>query len=984
MINVTSVVPSKAVIEKFVKNYYNGIDEQTKNLVVDKIYDKCLGKNVTMSSQIKSAYDNFQLLYRRMATYELANQTNSLVQHFKAVYDKCKTNKPYAYPFGGVTELLAQMQADDRSYLDKEFIIKAYVTELYNNDRNLNTINGRMLKVSVLNAKIEKATNAILRFVIAAEKGVGRKTSLNMEEEYVYDRVMPLVNKQLQENSYNSNKIMQESAFISQAMGINNYIPKPQMMENMYRVNLDLTELSENNINVDEIRENINLLMQFISRKVKGDNFVKSAYKLELIGGNENEWTPSTLKVAKSNHADESQRLVEQFINTLYTYNLANLNLNVSEGDFKKNLKEYIAKDVNLTNGADKYTLLKASKTSNKYKESTELRALINTLNMSKFFLGKDALKVVEKELTSKICDGLACLNSSAIEKFSYYYDTITDLVRNTPKDNFHRINNELQNLCDICLKDVVSKFTTEERTKLQSMVKVVETLQAIAIKKYEDDKFDLATKAINSTVPVSIVELAKQESELNSIVTLSLIKNVIADGNEFHKSIVYLMKDKKMDFEEIPNFKKVKKSEYRNVLFNWFKSIYTSKGYNFENEVDDLMDFTITKQTSENNKSELVKAKTSINKLIEGKLFNKQELDSHIIEFLNNRLAQNDNILSPVFNYLDLEKVSSKYNANGLITDENLDLLMEIANDEANISNQIDINSNKLSVVLDMLNNKLLELDEKMENTVCASKNDVAEFAHMKHTAICLCDMLQGLKECELVIDPARYEEFRRNCKTSLGLRLNSAIAYSVGSSKEGYARKTNPDLIYKNFPEIKEEDRKKYNNFIANMSRYWSIYSGNKSMVNDEGRYFTIINYLSDFVTNLNELILKKIESSQEGRKEILYCGAKKDYDKLEKLARDVVAKFVEKEYGKTFKSSAQATDYYIDSVILTVAQAYEIALQQKDEKLRRRAIMDIGSKVLPEIKKNFAEFELYSDEKEVEIEEAVAELEAVAVEG
>ena len=1012
------IIPSEETIKKFVDEYNlvtrSNLTENELNEVKEDICNKV--KNPygakLRSIHFQKIYAAFEKSYKRVIALKLFNEVSKLKSDLKNQIASCNKNKVMSVqaPLGGVADLLNDIATYNRAYVDKRKAIKSYVTMQYKN-----SLNPEKAKDA---SKIDKVTNVIYNYITDNTKS---KTFSGPEKE-VYNKIEKDLKKLFLDGNYSYNEILNESEYVAKTLNNLRYVPQPKVNLEL-GLKLNLSQLNQTNEQlISSSKKELENIKKFVALKYDYENVKKNALKIEYIEDEINTFNSKKLFIGRKNVNSSSSEYVNnvnEAVNILFAYNLKACN--AKKEDLKKEMINFAKTGIEISSNVDKKDFLQGVKTFEDFRQFNYVNALINTLNMSKLFLGEDALKVVETQLTEQICDGLLFLNGTPEERFNTYLERVSNLILEVTEDNFDLLKEDIMENIKECL---IQPVNFEKHSKnLKTLDKMLEVCQL----KYNNTRSIQLKDLLANNITREEVELTNSEKMLSTVMSMYLVNKTARESMDFHKMVLNMTSQKNQDFLNFgkPN-KKSTKSEIREYYLSKFQEHYESKGYVFRNEVKSLKDLTTSKQVRKEHiygvkyyKKGFVSGK--VQDLVEDNYFN-NNANKQVEERLNNFIVEKDGLMRTVGYFAKTENI---LNENENLTNGK-DLFDMV--DYVDKKYPISFNSIKYNKVLNVLTNDINEVKAITETIVTANHKEVKEFTRINNELnylqtiseeiseekapvklIELKDIIKEENKEEVVnnansviylpeslnkevkpeekleknkevvnkvidddIDTSRIDEYMKKCKISVGARLNSAVANSLGASKKSFERRTNPNLIYKEFDNVVNEDRKEYNNVIANLCTCWTVHEENKGLVKDDGYYFATINQISNFLNNINELVIYAIAKLPNGIDVLSRSAHKGNYTKLNEAMNVAFNNFVKETYNKEFSNPADGTKYFMDKMIIDVSAKYIEASKQTDVK-KKKVIINSVKDVLETLKNSLVSYN--KAEKEQTNEEALS---------
>lgn len=966
--NIEKIMPTFDIVKNFIDTNFSS-NEIKSDALSQKVLNAYKGEKVVFDETETKVYNAFNDFYKNSNVVFLTRALSSLLNNIDESIENCDSlnHEKRKIPLDSVSNLLSNINFSERFLLNKRVALNQEINNILSskkfNDYLLNT-------KSKFNAKNIKNVED---FYLG-----NNDAPLNHIENVMYSQLSNKMKKIEAIDKYDFGRLNDEINFMLKSLNINSdALPNGKIYNNLH---FNISSLYTDDELKRQTQQDLDTIRAYVEGKVIAKTFKKLGAKVQY-SKEKNAFDSKNIYIAtdnlKSYENDEYKNIMES-INILYTYNLKNaFSLLEDNKDFnnyiKANLKDYVMNEKELQQ-------LQQYDFSKNQEVFVQAIALIDTLNMSKMFLNRNSLEVVEKNLTSLISNSLLDLSCTDIDKFNFYFDRINKIVKASTNENFAEYKDELKSLTENC-KNAFAKLGKNAQVESQIRMKVVNDLSNVLSKRYsfEGNESTQAKSTMKNIIQKQSNSKYLTDELANRLVLLKLTEMTKNDISELKKSLTYLGLTTKSYFYNMfinaSSVSKMTAKEFQSKMFASFKAILENKGFSYDDNCTSFTDLLFGAQSRAEDSS-LIKYYS--NGVLSGNLFDLIEgAEIEIDDKLNFNSVLNASM--DKFNYTksmimagELKKSLDLFNTTSL-TDKQLSYAIaradEISKDKNVIDSTVDTN-----FIVNTVLEKINAVKEEKNVHICATNGELVSIAKdlgfIKNINETLTQLKETNSNIRANIQTLNKEDFskeklgsyRQLCKSSISKKLSNALAKGLGAHNvvvKNFDRNKNPELIFANFPEFSDSDKKQLANVISNIARFYSVTDKNKNTIHDEGNFFSVINLISNTLKTLSETILRKIESSADGKYVIPGSAKSKDYSLLNQKVNELISEFVEKEYGKTF-SAEESLDYFVDKMIIDVAQSYQ---QSKSEKQSVRELRN-------NLKTNVLDKMISQFEKEVEI--------------
>lgn len=936
--SVEKIMPTLDIVKNFIDNNYSDKNVNSSDLAqrVLKVYN---GDKVIFNDEEANIYNAFKDFYKSTNVTFLTKALSSLLNNIDASIEDCDKNNHELrkVPLDSVANLLSNINYSERFLLNKKVPLVQEINSI------LNSSDFKQFLASTKSKFGEKNIKNVVDFYLG-----NNGYPLTHVENKMYNQLSNKMRKVEALNKYNFGRLNDEVSYMLKSFNIDKTAyPDEEFYKNL---NFDISSLYTDEDLIKATQKDLDAVRAFVQSSVSTKSFSKPKVKVQYCKDENNfngkEIFISTLNLDK--YENNEYKNIMEAVNILYTYNLKNIcELLPTEKQFDKYIKSHLNDYV--MNSSDMQQL-KHFDFSNKQDEFVQIIALINTLNMSEVFLNKKSLEVVEKNLTSCISNLMLNVACTDVDRFNYYFDQINKIVKESTNDNFMLYKQDLKDLTTKC-KVAFNRLGDKAKADSKLRMKVVNDLATTVLNKnysFVGNESTQAKAKMKNVIQKQSNALFLTEELANRFVLYKITELAKSNINELKNSLALLSLTSKSYFYNMfvdaKLAKKMDANEIRNEIFNNFKALLTNKGYAYENSCSTFTDLFFGAKSRAEDASLI---KYYANGVLSGNLFDLLEGTEINIE---DKLNFNDilNASMDKFNYSnsliyagELKKAVEQYGSLSL-TNKDLATAIDQADEISKDKHVVDASVN-LDSVINLLVDKVNNIKEEENVHICATNSELVSIAKDLILVNNIKDTLSQLKDTNVNIQTVNKEDvkgdkfvaYRQICKSSVSKKLSNAVAKGLGSHNvvvKNFDRNKNPELIFANFPAIENADKKELSNIINNIARYYSVTDKNKKTIQDEGNFFSIINLISNTLKNLSESIISKVEKLDRGNELLAGCAKSKDYSALNEKANEMISKYVEKQYGVSFDLPEENVDYFIDKLLIDVAQSYR---QSKNEK-------------------------------------------------
>lgn len=892
--------------------------------IVDSVYDKIqIPTRLSKQPIVNEIYNVYKNSFLRMLIVENVKKFNSInnsIDELKQTSNNVATVN-YNERYLGINDLYRKLNSFKTRDVDKREEIRSAVAYYYSK------LNTSSLSDKELKKCITISANNLYNYHVT--KTV---TSLNKLDSKINNDMQDTFNEILQDNNkFSYDQIKQECSIIAKVMGIKDFYAYPSLK-------LEDTKLTLNLDDVDEVNDSnkiFNKVESFIQSSFKIQNKPpKQEYGIEYTDKALNEWNNKKLVISKVTGypKNSTKEEISLAVNALFAYNMAVLDKE-KEVNYKKDLLNFKMKNINLTKIEDEKEFIESFKNISSFKEIKYVRALINTLNMCKFFLNENAYSAVERELSKKIFQSLLYIESNSSLRIEKLVESLKNIGLTFNKAQAKEQEAELRVIVDKLFEQNLNNPSLANAiVKIDNLLKQNNIIDNIAEIKKEIEN-------------INITSMKKEplNSVYTDVVILKLLNDLKQDNFDFN-TILLLSKNKFLDYGDV---KGMKLNDLLSYKINKLKDAYAENGIEFVGEQPKSpSEFFTLKQYSKNlNKNLTIYDDFNINyehyKQIYDEVMNIVEYDDKLFKKLvNANLTSIKNLNS----YINIE--------NAVLNDANANL--STVNLSSPINKINSFNSNNFNSVVKNIDTNIDALIKDISTNNYSPKLESIFKKYVSKLNL-LKENVNELIEYEAQIDMTNYDKYRQNAKFSIGSKLSSYVSKSLGASKVASRRK-NPNLIYNNFENIKEEDYPKYNDYIAMLRAQWEVCEANSGAYKSN----PAINQISNFITSINETLVEIIEGYGETGKELIAKSAEtKNYDELNNAINNIIKDYVKDVKHKEFKTDEEYTQYFMDNVVLETVKVCYNANNVEDKKLGKKMLSSINNEVLVNIKKDLQNY-------------------------